>query len=40
MLIAAVSSQPDVHWFKFGETCFDGMAREFGVSILFKEFQL
>lgn len=36
MLIAAVSSQPDVHWIKFGETCFDGMARrQFGVSTLF-----
>lgn len=24
MLITAVISQPDVHWIKFGGTCFDG----------------
>ena len=37
MLITAVISQPDVHWIKFGGTCFDGMARQqLGASTLLK----
>jgi len=37
VLITAVSSQPDVHWIKFGGTSFDGMARQqFGASTLLK----